>query len=232
MSREKKVHNYIERVSTPQQEENWKQIQARVQSSEIPVNFTTDTEVDSNRGDVVTLSRRKKIVISFATFFLLAATVLLTCLLLLDNKSNTRYCTVEDYTSELSNLTIKEYAQLNNKYILYFDWYNITENSSNIVFELIESKEIISISETMMDMETGYSVTLSFTDNKTEIDFFAIYDTVCISDANINNVNVKWGVGTFRSYVKFEYQGYKYYLEVDDTLEQDFLLNYVEQLLA
>ena len=67
MSREKKVHNYIERDSTPQQEENWKQIQARIQSSEMPVTFANDTEVNSNRGGVVTLSRRKKIVISFAS---------------------------------------------------------------------------------------------------------------------------------------------------------------------
>lgn len=232
MSREKKVHNYIERDSTTQQEENWKQIQARIQSSEIPVNFANDTEVDSNRGGILTLSRRKKIVIAITAFFLFAATVLLTCLLILDNKPNTRYCTVVDYTTKTSDTTIKVFSKQNDLELLYFNWYDETEFCKDIIFELKDNKEIISISESMLDMNTGYFVTLGFTDNRTEIDFYNTHKTVCVNEVLVGDINVYLGNDGFNDYAKFETKGYQYYLEVSDTTDSDIIIGYIEQLLA
>lgn len=232
MSREKKVHNYIERDSTPQQEENWKKIQERIQSSEIPVTFANDTVVDSNRGGVVTLSRRKKIVISFASCVLIGLAILLTCLLLLGNQSKVRYRTAEDYIAEETSITLKEYSAAKNNEILYLDWYSETELCEDRLYRLKDTDEIICIRESILDMDTGYIVNIGVTDNLTEIDFFDSYKTICVTERVIEDVKIKLGNSDFCVYAKFETKGYQYYLEVSDTIDSDIIIGYIEQLLA
>lgn len=232
MSREKKVHNYIERDSTPQQEENWKQIQARFQSSEIPVNFTTDTEVDSNCGGVVTLSRRKKIVISFASCVLIGLAILMTCLLVLGNQPKVRYRTAKDYITEETNITLKDYSATKKNEILYLDWYSETELCEDRLYRLKNTDEIICFRESILDMNTGYVFNIGVTDNLTEIDLFDSYKTICVTERVIEDVKIMLGNSDFCVYAKFETKGYQYYLEVSDTTDSDIIIGYIEQLLA
>ena len=232
MSREKKVHKYIERDSTPQQEENWKQIQARFQSSEIPVNFTTDTEVDSNCGGVVTLSRRKKIVISFASCVLIGLAILMTCLLVLGNQPKVRYRTAKDYITEETNITLKDYSATKKNEILYLDWYSETELCEDRLYRLKNTDEIICFRESILDMNTGYVFNIGVTDNLTEIDLFDSYKTICVTERVIEDVKIMLGNSDFCVYAKFETKGYQYYLEVSDTTDSDIIIGYIEQLLA
>ncbi|MCI9010702.1 MAG: hypothetical protein HFE27_05985 [Clostridia bacterium] len=232
MSREKKVHNYIERDSTPQQEENWKQIQARIQSSEMPVTFANDTEVNSNRGGVVTLSRRKKIVISFASCVLIGLAILMTCLLVLGNQPKVRYRTAKDYITEETNITLKDYSATKKNEILYLDWYSETELCEDRLYRLKNTDEIICFRESILDMNTGYIVNIGVTDNLTEIDLFNTHKTVCVNEVLIDDINVYLGNDGFNDYAKFETKGYQYYLEVSDTTDSDIIIGYIEQLLA
>ncbi len=126
---------------------------------------------------------------------------------------------------------MKEYSIQNNNEILFFDWYLDTDFHESIITELIETKEIICLEETMTDMETGYNVTLKVTDTSTYIDFLDAYEELFVNEQYVSEIRVEWGGSTFNAYARFEYNNYRYYLEIPNALEPSVTLEYVEQLL-
>lgn len=235
MASEKKIHELIEKKESSDKQDRqvvWDRLQEKVRQQDT-VEVDCDNVVVQDKGNTISLAGRKK-----ALWIILASTVVLfvvlaLCLTLLrNNKPDNRYCTESDYTSSESTLTIKGYASANDIELLFFNWYDDTEFCKDRIYKLIDSEEVICIRESMMDMNTGYIVTLAFTDDRTEMDLFDTYKTTCVNSETVSGTEVQWGIGEYSSHAKFAHKGYSYFLEVEDAIEEEFLMNYLEILLS
>ena len=105
----------------------------------------------------------------------------------------------------------------------------------SILIPLIkETEEIVCFHETLTDEYWNY-VNLYVTDNKTEIDLLSNFNLTTEDKSIINDITVSYMINKDVSYSKFEYQNYRYFIEINfvytdlDYTEHTF--NIVEQLL-
>ncbi len=147
------------------------------------------------------------------------------------DKPNIRYCTVEDYYVIPVDQSIKQYSISNNLDLLYFDIYEKTEYFGDVHYKLNETGEVICLYEEFYD-DNFALVSIYITDNRTECDITSGFNNICKSDAEINSVNIKWGMSNALAYAMFEYNGYKYYLDVDEIQIENYILTLVETLLS
>ena len=158
MSRASKFHKLIEEQNPEEKKALWKRLESRIES---------EREFDNieSEGEVLVMSRsrtdttRRNILIIVAAFM---AVVLALCVTLFvvkpfnsnsaedgDNKNeiekpdDKRYCTVNDYSTEISKITIKQYAADNNLELLYFDYYEQSEYYADTQYVLSETQEVI-----------------------------------------------------------------------------------------
>ena len=230
MSFDKKFHDLIEEGNSPDKEESWNKLKSQIEdeSDETVI-------VSANKGSAALLMRRGAlpIVAILLLFGIILALFLVSLKPPVDEENNlTRYCTVEEYTNHETDITLKDYSQDHDGRVLYFDWYDETEYQFNFVTELIESKEIICLEETMMDMNTGYIVTVRVTDIYTTIDFLETYDTMNDHEEEVVGVSVAWSGDAFFSRARFEYDGFRYYMEVRSPLQPNTVLDYVSLLIG
>ncbi|MDE5766630.1 MAG: hypothetical protein K2I17_05645 [Clostridia bacterium] len=79
-------------------------------------------------------------------------------------------------------------------------------------------------------METGYRITFYITDLKTNIDILVKYKK-CEDVTTIKDTKIKWDDGIKEDLATFDYNGFRYYLEIPECESPEVLLGYVEQLL-
>lgn len=228
MLREKKFHTLIEQQDAKDKEMAWEKLKTGLDLQD----DATAIEIDGN-GPVLSIrSKRRIISLVLASLILLFTIALIIGLLLQkDKKNSVRYCVEEDYTVEVTDVTLAEYSLQTNQNILHFDWYNDTEYLDCSLMKLKETEEIICISEVIMDMEGGYIIKLSVTDSQTMIDAFSDYYNVCLNKATIGSSQVCWGSLNDNSVAYFEYEKHLYYLEIFDSPKNDCVLEYVEKLV-
>ncbi|MBQ8283803.1 MAG: hypothetical protein IJX75_01795 [Clostridia bacterium] len=142
-----------------------------------------------------------------------------------------RYCTQSEYTIEETGITLKEYSLQNDGKILYFDWYENLDGIDKSIYFLNESQEIIAFKEELLHSDTGYSVILSVTDNHTQLEDFNGYTTTCTEQTNISNISIQYRHNKTIGYAMWEFDGYKYYMEVQNIMSQNELFALVEELL-
>jgi len=142
-----------------------------------------------------------------------------------------RYCAQSEYTIEETEMTLKEYSLQQEGKILYFDWYENLDSLSNYSCTLNQTSEIIMYREEFSHSDTGYFIFLSVTDNYTEIENLEKYKTSCIDQTLIKEVETKYFFGKTLGYAMWEFDGYKYYMEVQNIMSQDELFALVEELL-
>lgn len=140
-----------------------------------------------------------------------------------------RYCGVKDCEMVSSEFTLKEYAENYQIKLLYLDWYEKTEDYNNSLYKLKENGDIVCFQEDFVDGEGNY-ISISVTDNKTEIDSLIWYTAETGNEIILNNISVYSQYSTNTTLANFEYQGYRYYLflEFEDI---EYLLSIVEQML-
>ena len=150
---------------------------------------------------------------------------------LIDTPNNNRYCSAEQYTSNLADKTIKQYAIETGKTLLFFDWYNETEECSGYIYTLTETNEVICYRETIMNPETGDLLTLYITDKFTKMDFLEGAGEMMIYISTYNDVQISWGGSNTKAYASFEYGDDIYTIELTEPLEEDDVLEYAKLLL-
>ena len=147
---------------------------------------------------------------------------------LLPKNGERRYRSNEEYTYEGPVAeTLKDYSTRMQTNWLYFDWYDQTDFASGF-YRLNDTQEIICYQEQLMDLQ-GYPVTLSVTDDNTTMEVFSVYEDLS-KTAVIDNVSVTWKYNTRKSYSTFVYEGYRYYLQVDEAPE-GYILDLTEILI-
>lgn len=245
MSRASKFHKLIEEQNPEEKKALWKRLESRIES---------ECEFDNieSEGEVLVMSRsrtdttRRNILIIVAAFM---AVVLALCVTLFvvkpfnsnsaedgDNKNeiekpdDKRYCTVNDYSTEISKITIKQYAADNNLELLYFDYYEQSEYYADTQYVLSETQEVICLQEEMYDMNYAH-INLYVTDDRTELDILKSFDIYYSSTMEIGSVKIDYSINATISYARFTYKKHVYNLIVSDAPEEGYILKLVETLL-
>lgn len=151
---------------------------------------------------------------------------------LIDTPNNNRYCSADQYISNTTNKTIKQYAIETGKTLLFFDWYNETEECSGYIYRLTETSEIICYRETIMNPETGDLLTLYITDRFTKMDFLEGFQEMMIYVNTYNDVQISWGGSRTKAYASFEYGDDVYTIELTEPLAEENVLEYAKLLLS
>ncbi len=225
---ERKLHKMIEEEGREETARAWARLEARL--NEMP-------QYNTPKKSKKRLSPKlKKILVSCASVAVVVAAGLGFSLGFGLQKpvDDNRYCSANDYVSASSEKTLKDYVLEYQVNVLYLDWYDEAGEYFNTAYKLKETEEIVCFHETLTDEYWNY-VYLYVTDNKTEIDLLEQFNFNVEEEITVNNIPISYKISNYIAYAKFEYQNYKYYLEVNfvytdlDYTEHTF--NIVEQLL-
>lgn len=125
---------------------------------------------------------------------------------------------------------LKEYYAVNNLSLLYLDWYENAEDLSTVRFyEEGKENDTVYLRETLIDGYWGYLVRLFVMKRNIVVEsldeMIDEYETTIIGDTHIVYI-----LHRDYSLAKFEYNGYKYYLEINDEVTLDFLVKTIESM--
>ena len=178
--------------------------------------------------------RRKKL---FGTLSVTVAVILVVVLAIVlpiiiqPQDEEIRYSDFNVLLPDKLDCNLKEYYERNNLSLLYLDWYEYAEDLSTArYYEEGKESDTVYLYETFTDGYWGYLVKLTVMKRNIVVEYldekFEDYET-----ANINNdIQISYVIQRNLSYAKFEYQGYKYYLELNDGVELDFLVETIESM--
>lgn len=145
---------------------------------------------------------------------------------------NRYYYSASEFSSDDLGFTIKEYSAQEGKNILYIDWYDLAEVSVTKKFFLEDNKnDIIYITEDLYHSETGNHVYLAVTEEQNYIDTLDLIRDSSLYNYEYNNVNINWSYDMLISRAYFEYNGYKYYVQLFEPTTEEAILDIVKEIL-
>lgn len=225
MIKDKKFHELIERQDLETKEQNLQKLKSSLDTSDY-----ASIELDNGKSTKILIRSPKVILTTLLLVIVVTIGIFLAIFIPRKSKDKIRFCSQNDYTSEMSDFTLKDYSLQMGGKLLYFDWYDDTEFYNNYVLKLNSTGEIICYQEVIYDNAEGYAIYIYITDTKTEIDFLNHYKT-CNESEIINGVEVKYSVGDTCEYATFIFKDFKYYIDVSEAESSALLLSYIEQLL-
>lgn len=147
-----------------------------------------------------------------------------------DGGNGGRYFTNQAYEIVDTTDTLKDYAQDIGKNLLYFDWYAETDHCENQVWKLNDTQEIICMQEEIIDINTGCPIYIFVIEADIELDAFS-GDENLQNTTQVESVSVNWRVQDDSASCNFEYDNYKYYLRVKEPIDENYILTLVADLL-
>lgn len=179
-----------------------------------------------------TKKKRKKLftgILSVAVVLVVTLAIVLPIVLQPQNEE-IRYSDSTVLLPDNLDSNLKEYYELNNLSLLYLDWY---ENAEDLVtaryYEEGKESNTVYLYEKFTDGYWGYPVKLSVMKRNIVVESFdAKFEE--FKTTNINDTLISYVLNRDWSIAKFEYQGYKYYLEINDELTLDFLVKTIESM--
>ena len=180
-----------------------------------------------------TKKRRKKFMtgfLSIAAVLVITLAIVLPIVLQPLEDEEIRYNDANVLLPDDLDCNLKEYYTINKLSLLYLDWYENAEDVFTVrYYEEGKEKETVYLCETITDENTGNSVEVSVMKRNVVVESldnrFEETQTTTVS-----NTQVIYVLKKDLALVKFEYQGYKYYLEFDDERTLDFLLATIESM--
>lgn len=223
MSRERKIHELIEKGNREEKDRVWARIQERARE-EVPL------AVELPKPKARPWRKWAAIAASSCAVVLIGIFALVKFLPFGEKKNEGRYFDNQSYERIDVDYTIQEYAQGIEKDLLYFDWYDETDYVKNMAWQLNETREIICFQEELVDINTGSIVHLFVTDADDKIDGFSTDENTTM-ETDIKNIQVYWRYAVDKAVANFEYEGYRYYLRVKEPMDEGHILALVEELL-
>ena len=222
MSRERKFHELIEEQNREEKDAVWAKIQQK--DEPIPVSSKSRSFSWGKWTPILASSLAAVVIGVFATWGFLSW----------QNKPNDdnkgRYFNSQSYEKVNTQRTLKDYAQEVGKNLLYFNWYEETDYLKNQVWEVKETQEIICYSEEIIDINTGCAIYIFVMEADTEIEGF-LADEETDQKSEVDGVEIDWYYSKYKSNANFVYEDYKYYLRVDDPIDENYILDLVAELL-
>lgn len=223
MSKEQEFRELLENQNADEKSRVWNKMEQRLDEEEIEL------------GEVLrkkhVLSKAKITLICSFAIFIIALTVILICLFVPKKDNQIRYCVTGDYYSIETDISIEQYSKDNNLNLLYFDWYNNSEYYVDEQYKLNTSNEVICLREELLD-DDGVYIIQYITDKNIRIDFLDLYLITCKNNHNISSVEVKSGISNGSTYAFFSYKSYNYYLTLEETSDEQYVLSLIEELLS
>ena len=143
-----------------------------------------------------------------------------------------RYSDASELSREKLGGNLKEYYATNNLQLLYLDWYDFAEDLSTFrYFEAGKESDTIYLNEEFFDGNMGCFVQISVMKRNIIVESLdKLFDDPRTANVDVNSIQVSYLLQKHSSFAKFEYQGYKYYLEFDDELTLDSLVETIESM--
>ncbi|MDE7454754.1 MAG: hypothetical protein K2M64_02875 [Clostridia bacterium] len=215
--REKDIHNLIEQQNPEEKQRMWEKV-----SSQLDVEPRPKTQVKTKTKAL----RWASIAVALVLIVTLSITLPLTL-----RDDGIRYCDATQYTTDRMEQTLQEYSLMNNKDFLCVDWYDIADEvKTNYGYINDNKNDIVFFEEVIVNGETGDSISLSITDNKTRVDKFdQFYEE--IDEMFVKDITVKFSEQLWKTLASFEYNGYVYYLQLDVGNAKDQIAEIIEGML-
>ncbi|RXZ61775.1 hypothetical protein ESZ91_05135 [Candidatus Borkfalkia ceftriaxoniphila] len=222
MAKKRSIHELIEEQEPEAKQRMWDEVRQRIAQEDILGEGTPTCKKFS----------WKKIATIAASFVLVLGISLFSVFYFMpQEKLKSRYCTQEEYSSQPIEETIKKHAEINQKNWLYLDWYEFAESIINVTYYLNSTGEEICFSEEIISGETGDRVKIFITDNFTNIDMLENFIITCLSKQTVKNVEINYANSLTSAFAFFEYEEYRYYLELSQPMTETAILDIVEELL-
>lgn len=147
------------------------------------------------------------------------------------NPTPDRYYHSNDCVALDLDITVKDYAQSRGIELLFLNWYDNAEDVITAYFvNAQDPDDLVYIEETLLNGDTGDKVILYITDNKTQLEDLQASIAFCINEYRIGDTVVKWCVDTQKGAAWFEYNSYRYYLELQEPVNETDILDIVESM--
>lgn len=177
--------------------------------------------------------------IAFRRTAIAAMAVLIVCLAVIiplalkdKDKPDVRYCYTADCEMIELDCNARDYASQNSSSILFVDWYDVAEEVITTLYvNKADNEDIVYIEEVIINGETGDIIKVSVCDVSTKVDILEAYANICVVEAMIKGNKVLWRYDMMLSKAFFEYNGYKYYLELSYPMTENAILEIVEAML-
>ncbi len=218
--RERDIHRKVE-------EQNPEEKRALYEKLKVRLNLP-DTQPQAKPGRM-----KKSWIVSLATACVCVLCIAVVLPIVLINGSNRdRYCQIANCQEINLGSTLKEYSEQNNKNLLYVHWYDIAEEVQTYRYVNInDSTDVVLLKETIANGETGLILQLSITKINTHVQEYEFFYDVCTNEYTLKNVKIYWRTGD-QSLAMFEYQGYRYYLEIDEPNGGTLIKEIVKEMLG
>lgn len=177
--------------------------------------------------------RRKKLftgILSIAAVLVVTLAIVLPIVLQPQEEEEIRYNEANVLVSGNLDYTLKEYSTINKLSLLYLDWYEYAEDLFTLrYYEEDKEGNTVYLSESFTNVNTGVNVEISVMKRNIVVESldnrFSDPQTTKTGKTEITyTLSRNWSVA------KFEYQGYKYYLQFNDGITLDFLLETIESM--
>ena len=226
MSKDKYFRKLMKSKDDPVRDEIWENIKDKASAQPSAEYNSSDTLVaHKNR-----LTKNNLIWIVCAAILFVGIAVGSYYIFRNDDTPKSRYCTINEYSVKEAEQTIKDYVIENKKPLNYIDWYDDLEYVFVQHYILNSTNELICLNEEVIDSNGNFCY-LYITDNYTELDVLDQFATVCTEQITHNGYKLLYGVDSQISCVIIKDNGYKYYIKVEENLEQNFILSLVDKLL-
>ena len=80
-------------------------------------------------------------------------------------------------------------------------------------------------------MENGYEIALSVTDKLTQVEEFENHTNFCNNTTTIQEIQVRYTFNKTEGSMIWEYDGYKYYMDVMGVFSEDEMFSLLTELL-
>lgn len=106
-----------------------------------------------------------------------------------------------------------------------------TDHVKDQVWQLKDTQEIICYNEEIVDINTGCMVYLFVIQADITIENFSVEEETDRKN-EIKETQIDWRYSKFRAYATFIYEDYKYYLRVEEPIDENYILDLIETLLS
>lgn len=183
--------------------------------------------------------KRKFAFISAIAVAAVCVAIIVPCAVLLPNRNNgsnsgdgtNRYCTQDEYKKDDVDFTIVEYRASHDLNFLYFDWYEFGEDISTVCYISKSDKEVLGLEEQAYLPKLNAVVQLSITQANVYLSEFDATITNCIREYAVEKHMVKWDINDSVATCVFEDKGYRYFIQVMPTSDENRLFELVAELL-
>lgn len=215
--KDKDIHRLIQEQNKEENDALFERIQSKLGISSQP-----QTQVKSKQK-----FNYKILTLASALVLVLCLAVVLPIVLQMD-EGPLRY-SATNISSEVTDCILKEYIQNHNISALYLDWNIVDERITTRYYDTDDYDQTVYFSEFLVNGETGYSLKYYIISQNIIVDGADFEQTAYTDEVIVRGVNVSYSLG-FTCLAKFEYQGYKYYFEFYDSIDEQFIKETIESM--